>query len=199
MILYEFVKSLSHFFVPKKTTAPFTREPLSDNRKGCSYGSIYFSIRAKHLLLFTLHFSLFSARQGLPLILFQINIAVVAHLDALLAKQVNLHIHSAEHKRFRYSAVSVYNPVAFYRCRVGVLVQGIADHPRPSRISCKQGYLTVGCDLALWYLLYTFVYFLKRSHITCTALRPSLPLSLFSHQPVRCIHRLSSLLPNRQQ
>ena len=37
---------------------------------------------------------------NLPLILFQINIAVVAHLYALLAKQVNLHIHSTEHKRF---------------------------------------------------------------------------------------------------
>ena len=38
---------------------------IADSRKGCSYGSIYFSIRAKHLLLFTLHFSLFSARYGL--------------------------------------------------------------------------------------------------------------------------------------
>ena len=64
LILYEFVKSLSHFFVPKKTTASFTREPLTDNRKGCPYGMIYNSIRAKHQLLFTLHFSLFSARQG---------------------------------------------------------------------------------------------------------------------------------------
>ena len=43
LILYEFVKSLSHFFVPKKTTAPFTREPLTDNRKGCPYGTSSFA------------------------------------------------------------------------------------------------------------------------------------------------------------
>ena len=28
LILCDFIKSLSHFFVPKKTTAPFTREPV---------------------------------------------------------------------------------------------------------------------------------------------------------------------------
>ena len=30
---------------------------IADNRKGCSYGSIYFSIRAKYQLLFTFHCS----------------------------------------------------------------------------------------------------------------------------------------------
>ena len=28
------------FFVPQKMTAPFTREPMSDSRKGCSYGVV---------------------------------------------------------------------------------------------------------------------------------------------------------------
>ena len=38
MILYDFVKILQSFFCSKKTTAHFTREPLTDNRKGCPYG-----------------------------------------------------------------------------------------------------------------------------------------------------------------
>ncbi len=37
---------------------------ILDSRKGCPYGSIYFSICAKHPLLFTLYFSLFSACQN---------------------------------------------------------------------------------------------------------------------------------------
>ena len=42
LILYDFVKipqsNASH------STAPFTREPLSDNRKGCPYGMMLNSI-----------------------------------------------------------------------------------------------------------------------------------------------------------
>ena len=38
---------------------------IADRGKPCPYGIIYNSVRAKHPLLFTLHFSLFSARQGL--------------------------------------------------------------------------------------------------------------------------------------
>ena len=51
-ILYDFVKIPQSFFF-EKTTAPFTREPLTDNRKGCPYGlSIYFNaILAVRLLL----------------------------------------------------------------------------------------------------------------------------------------------------
>jgi hypothetical protein len=45
LILYAFVKSLSHFFVFKKTTAPFTREPFADRGKGCPYGiCLYFYV-----------------------------------------------------------------------------------------------------------------------------------------------------------
>ena len=100
---------------------------IADSRKGCPYGMILNSIwqqpKAVTYLLIrsagaspcpTLWDMNFNQLFNSPLILFQINIAVVAYLDALLTKQVNLHIHSAEHKRFRYSAVSVYNPVAFY-------------------------------------------------------------------------------------
>ena len=43
MILYEFIKIPQSFFCSKKTTAPFTREPLTDSRKGCPYGLMYFS------------------------------------------------------------------------------------------------------------------------------------------------------------
>ena len=40
-----FYKIPQSFFCSKKTTAPFTREPLSDSRKGCPYGlCIYFNI-----------------------------------------------------------------------------------------------------------------------------------------------------------
>ena len=46
LILYEFIKIPQSFFCFKKTTAPFTREPLTDNCKGCPYGMIYNSIRA---------------------------------------------------------------------------------------------------------------------------------------------------------
>ena len=45
LILYGFIKSLSHFFVPKKMPAPFTREPLSDRGKPCPYGLlVYFNV-----------------------------------------------------------------------------------------------------------------------------------------------------------
>ena len=54
LILYDFVKipqsNASH------STAPFTREPLSDNRKGCPYGLCgYFNI-----ILTDINFLLFS-------------------------------------------------------------------------------------------------------------------------------------------
>ncbi len=43
------------FFCSKKMTAPFTREPLSDNRKGCPYGlCVYFNMifsRELHIIL----------------------------------------------------------------------------------------------------------------------------------------------------
>ena len=97
MILYEFVKIPQSFFCSKKTTAPFTMELLSDNRKGCPYGMIFNSIliatessyifvnflggskplpyivgynfslceSTNFFSLFALHFSLFSAHQGL--------------------------------------------------------------------------------------------------------------------------------------
>ena len=42
-ILYDFVKIPQSFFCSKKTTAPFTREPLSDSRKGCPYGTSSFA------------------------------------------------------------------------------------------------------------------------------------------------------------
>ena len=45
LILYDFEKSLSHFFVPKKSTAPFTREPLTDRGEPCPYGMIYNDLR----------------------------------------------------------------------------------------------------------------------------------------------------------
>ena len=44
LILYEFIKIPQSFFCSKKTTAPFTREPLTDSRKGCPYGMILNSI-----------------------------------------------------------------------------------------------------------------------------------------------------------
>ena len=43
LILYDFVIPQS-FFVLQKTTAPFTREPLTDSRKGCPYGMVLNSI-----------------------------------------------------------------------------------------------------------------------------------------------------------
>ncbi|MCI6388230.1 MAG: hypothetical protein MR823_03670, partial [Ruminococcus sp.] len=38
LILYDFVKSLSHFFVSKKTTALSERETLADRGEPCPYG-----------------------------------------------------------------------------------------------------------------------------------------------------------------
>ena len=43
LILYDFVKIPQSFFCSKKTTAPFTREPVSDRGKPCPYGLMYFS------------------------------------------------------------------------------------------------------------------------------------------------------------
>ena len=56
-IVYDFIKIPQSFFCEKRQL-PRQREPLTDNRKGCPYGMIYNSIRAKHPLLFTFHSSL---------------------------------------------------------------------------------------------------------------------------------------------
>ena len=50
-ILYDFVKIPQSFFCSKKTTAPFTREPLTDRGEPCPYGMIYNSILVIKLLL----------------------------------------------------------------------------------------------------------------------------------------------------
>ena len=45
LILYDFVKIPQSFFCSKKTTAPFTREPLTDSGNGCPYGRINFQFQ----------------------------------------------------------------------------------------------------------------------------------------------------------
>ena len=41
-ILYDFIKIPQSFFCSKKTTAPFTREPVSNDRKDCPCGRFDF-------------------------------------------------------------------------------------------------------------------------------------------------------------
>ena len=60
LILYEFVKSLSHFFVPKKRQLPLQGSLCRTTARAVPTGQYIFSIRAKHQLLFTLHYSLFT-------------------------------------------------------------------------------------------------------------------------------------------
>ena len=89
LILYEFIKSLSHFLFQKNDSSLYKGAFVGQPQGLFLRFNIFFNPceapTSFHSSLFTLHFSLFSARQGLPLIFFQIDIAVVAHLDALLA------------------------------------------------------------------------------------------------------------------
>ncbi len=106
----------------------------------------------------------FLRRIPIPPIFLQIHNTVVADFHALLPQTADLLIFPAEHKCACHPTLAVYHAVAFDGFRVGILVQGIADHTRKARVARQERNIPVGRDTSLWDLSDNFIDFLKGIH-----------------------------------
>lgn len=95
-----------------------------------------------------------------PEILFQVDSAVDEGY-ALVFQESYLLVYASEGEGARRLAEAVHYPVAGDMLRVGVDVQGVADHPAPPRVAREHGYLSVGRHLAVGYPPYYIINKLK--------------------------------------